>query len=75
MPSWKGQAKRFGNVPSKSLVKAAEDETAPKKRRIESYRTKEQADICITCQKEKCKGGDICFRNRKKELECADSGG
>ena len=74
MSGWRGEAKHFGVVKARSLVKAAGDCTPPEKAAIDAHRTKEQADICLTCKKKECTGSDGCFNRRRKELKCKDSG-
>ena len=33
----------------------------------DDYLSREAADICLNCTREKCKGGERCFQNRKRE--------
>ncbi len=74
MPGWKRQIKAFGCVGSRSAAAATIDTVKPKKRHIEAYKTKEQADICLNCDKKTCRGGATCFGKRKKEQECITDG-
>lgn len=71
MPSWKSDVLHFGVAKSRSLAKAAGDRTPSEEEKILSYRTKENADVCLSCKKSasQCSGGDACFRKRKKQLE------
>lgn len=74
MPGWKRQLKMYGHVQSRSAANAMSDTVKPKQHHIETYKSKEQADVCLNCTKEKCRGGSTCFGKRKKEQECAKNG-
>ena len=74
MPGWKQQVRQSGMVSTRSLVKAAGDQRPPETVSSKDIERKRRADICINCTKPECKGGDACFKKRRKEQECVTDG-
>ena len=71
MPGWKSDILHFGVASTRSLAKAAGDRTPSEEEKILSYRKKENADVCLSCDAKpsKCNGSDRCFMKRKRQLE------
>ena len=74
MAGWKSQIRLYGGVPVKTTTQAMDSGAKPRHEQTLSYYKKEQADICLRCTKKHCRGGEDCFKSRKKEQECAESG-
>lgn len=73
MAGWKSQVRQYGVVKAKTIPTARRDLTPPEETAIDAHRTKEQADVCLSCTKSTCSGNPNCFRKRRKELACATS--
>lgn len=74
--NWRKDIVNYGLVRARSIVHLPEDVTLPEKwerkkkaEKIAAYRSKEQAEICLTCRKKDCSGSDYCFKRRKKMLK------
>ena len=74
MAGWKQQVRQSGMVSTRSLVKAAGDQRPPEAASVKEEKRRKQADICINCTKPECRGGDACFKKRRKERECETDG-
>ena len=69
MTHWKQEIRQYGSVHATSIKNAESELKAPEDRLIETYRRKDQADICLKCTKPNCNGSEECFNKRRKELE------
>lgn len=74
MPSWKRQASVSGIVSAKSISNAASEVKKPHRESKGTRIDKDKADVCLTCRKKRCDGRNGCFKKRKKELTCEESG-
>lgn len=82
MTSWKKELRVYGAVRAKSMPQMANDYVPPEEKKKQRYKkqynrkekaagylSKEQADICLNCNRKECFGSVECFRKRRKEMK------
>ena len=74
MEGWAKKIRQFGTVHARSLAQAAEDLVPPKARKCPSHMRKEQADICLECDKPNCSYSNTQFRKCIKEYKEKNNG-
>lgn len=69
MADWKRKLGQEGILHCRSIAQAASDQKPCKGERENAahYLKKEEADICLNCDRPTCSGSDGCFRKRKKK--------
>lgn len=72
MNLWKHQICKYGIAKSRSISKASGDLVPPDNKKSDenlAYRKKEQADICLNCNKKECSGSEECFKKHAKKVQ------